>query len=70
VLPDFSVDGDPLTRAGVITYRPLAGDRTAVTLLLLHRRAEHVPAAVRELGAALVAQARVYGEARDAAVAG
>ncbi len=70
VLPDFSVDGDPLTRAGVITYRPLAGDRTSVTLLLLHRRAEHVPAAVRELGAALVAQARVYGEARDAAVAG
>ena len=27
VLPDYSVDGDPLVRAGVITHRPIAGDR-------------------------------------------
>ena len=67
VLPDYSVEGDPLARAGVITYRPLAGDRTPVTLLLVHRRADHVPPAVRDLGAALVARARLYGEAREAA---
>ena len=64
VLPDYSVDGDPLERAGVITHRPLAGDRTPVTLLLVHRRVDHVPPAMRDLAAALVARARVYGEAR------
>lgn len=58
VLPDYSVRGDPLERTGLITTRPIAGDRTAVTLVLQHRRAGHVPAAVRELQAALVSQAR------------
>jgi DNA-binding transcriptional LysR family regulator len=59
VLPDYSVLGDPLERSGLITTRPIAGDRTKVTLVLQHRRAGHVPAAVRELQAALVSQARV-----------
>jgi len=58
VLPDYSVIGDPLERAGLITTRPIAEDRTRVTLVLQQRRTDHVPAAVRELHAALVAHAR------------
>lgn len=58
VLPDYSVVGDPLERAGLITVRPIAGDNTPVTLVLQHRKADHVPAAVRELRAALVDHAR------------
>jgi DNA-binding transcriptional LysR family regulator len=64
VLPDFSVLGDPMERAGLITARPLAGDRTAVTLVLLHRQTHHVPQAVRDLQALLVAHARAHRDAR------
>ena len=59
VLPDYSVVGEPLERTGLITTRPLAGDSTRVTLVLRHRMADHVPAAVRELHAALVNHARL-----------
>ncbi|MGQ0465268.1 MAG: LysR family transcriptional regulator [Sporichthyaceae bacterium] len=38
LLPDFSVVGDPLERAGVITWRPLVGARATVTLGLARRR--------------------------------
>ena len=58
VLPDYSVVGDPLARAGLITHRPIAGDATGVTLVLRQRRQRHVPRPVRELEAALVAHAR------------
>lgn len=58
VLPDYSVLGDPLERAGLITTRPIAGDRTRVTLVLLQRRSGQESAAVRELHAALVSHAR------------
>ena len=27
ILPDYSIDGDPIVRAGLMTHRPLAGDR-------------------------------------------
>lgn len=57
VLPDYSVVGDPLARSGLITTRPIAGDHTRVTLVLLQRKSEHVPSAVRELHAALLRQA-------------
>lgn len=66
VLPDFSVVGDPMERAGLITARPITGDRTAVTLVLLHRQAKHVPQAVRDLQALLVGRARAFREARPA----
>ncbi|MGZ6744038.1 MAG: LysR family transcriptional regulator [Nocardioides sp.] len=66
VLPDYSVTGDPLARAGIITHRPIAEDRTAVTLVLRQRRLEHVPAPVRDLDALLVARARAYREAATA----
>ncbi|GAA4101376.1 hypothetical protein GCM10023066_48240 [Nocardioides kongjuensis] len=58
VLPDYSVAGDPLELAGLITARPIAGDATRVTLVLLQRKTDHVRAAVRDLHAALVAHAR------------
>jgi DNA-binding transcriptional LysR family regulator len=60
VLPDYSVVADPLERAGLITHRPIAGDRTAVTLVLRQRRGEGFPLPVRDLRAALVAHARSY----------
>ncbi|GAA3290530.1 LysR family transcriptional regulator [Dactylosporangium vinaceum] len=53
VLPDYSVHGDPLERAGLIVTRPLAGDTTVVTMAALHRRRARVPAAVRDLLALL-----------------
>ena len=35
VLPDYSVVDDPLTRAGLLVHRPLAEDRTTITLALV-----------------------------------
>ena len=58
VLPDYSVIGDPLERAGLITTRPIAGDKTRLTLVLQQRNTDHLPAAVRELHAALISHAR------------
>ena len=62
VLPDFSLTGDPLVRAGVLTTRPIVTgeELTTVTLLMLRRRAERVPEPVRDLQTALVRQARAY----------
>lgn len=64
LLPDYSVVGDPLERAGLITTRPIAGDRTVVTLVLRQRAAVSVPVQVRALHAALVGRAREYAAAR------
>jgi DNA-binding transcriptional LysR family regulator len=51
VLPDYSVLGDPLERAGLIVTRPLAGDTTVVTMTALHRRQARVlPAVLQVLG--------------------
>ena len=65
VLPDYSVIGDPLERAGLITHRPIAGDHTPVTLVLRQRRLDHVPQPVRELATGLVTRAREYRQARE-----
>ncbi len=65
ILPDFSITGDPLVRAGVLTTRPILTDQTTVTLLMLRRRAERVPEPVRDLQTALVRQARSYLEALE-----
>lgn len=56
VLPDYSVDGDVLETAGLITSRPLAGDVTRVSMHLL-RRAGHVSAAAGELSVVLAGHA-------------
>lgn len=62
VLPDYSVVGDPLERAGLVVHRPIADDRTTITLVLRQRRAERVPVAVAGLRDALLARARAYRE--------
>lgn len=54
VLPDFSVLADPLARAGVLTWRPIAGDRTEVRLALRRRRSEVHARAARDLHALFV----------------
>lgn len=66
LLPDYSVVGDPMERAGLITVRPIAGDQTVVTLVVRQRvsAGPPAPAQVRALHAALVAQARAYAGSR------
>lgn len=59
-LPDYSVVGDPLHRAGIITHRPLADDSTGVGLVSVQRRGEHLPSAVRDLQKLLTARATAY----------
>ncbi|MFD0579274.1 substrate-binding domain-containing protein [Dactylosporangium darangshiense] len=67
VLPDYSVLGDPLERAGLIVTRPLAGDTTVVTMAALHRRQPRIPPALRDMLALLRERAapprRVIGQA-------
>ncbi|WP_430786364.1 LysR family transcriptional regulator [Actinoplanes sp. G11-F43] len=46
ILPDYSILGDPLERAGVITARPLAGEVPPVLMVLLRRRYDRVPATI------------------------
>jgi DNA-binding transcriptional LysR family regulator len=62
VLPDYSVVDDPLSRAGLLVHRPLADDRTEITLALVQRRAQRVPESVRELRHALVRRGQAYRE--------
>ena len=57
LLPDYSVVGDPMERAGLITTRPIAGDHTGVTLVLQQRAGGHVPRAVRDLHEAFLSAA-------------
>lgn len=47
VLPDYSVAGDPLERAGLIATRPIADDDTVVRLALLQRRGSRPSEAAR-----------------------
>ena len=60
VLPDYSVVGDPMERAGLITSRPIAGDHTEVRLVLRYRALDHVPVQVRDLRTVLVDLAREF----------
>lgn len=66
ILPDFSINEDPLVRAGVLTTRPILTGQglTTVTLLMLRRRAERVSEPLRDLQTALVRQAGAYLAAR------
>ena len=65
LLPDYSVIGDPMERAGLITTRPIAGDHTGVTLVVQQRAGGHVPRAVRDLHEAFLAQAARRGSSGD-----
>ncbi len=64
VLPDYSIHGDALTRAGLIASRPLAGDQPTVALVLRQRRSAHATLQsslqVRDLHAALVDRAAAH----------
>lgn len=60
VLPDYSLEGDPLVRAGIITHRPIAGDTTTVALLCVQRAGRPTTAA-RALQGELLRHARVRG---------
>jgi DNA-binding transcriptional LysR family regulator len=64
VLPDYSVVGDQLERAGLVTRRSIADDRTTMGLVLRQRPGGHAPAPVRALQATLVAHARSYRRER------
>lgn len=59
VLPDYSVVGDPRERAGLLTVRPIVGDHTEVSMVMLHRRGERANRASRELQAVLASHARL-----------
>jgi DNA-binding transcriptional LysR family regulator len=67
VLPDYSVIGDPLHRAGLIVARPIAGETAAVRLVVRQRRTQPVSLQVRDLHAALVARAGEYAAAQATA---
>lgn len=58
ILPDYSILGDPLHTAGVITARPLAAEVPPVTMLMLRRRYDRVPVAVLDFEQAIIALAR------------
>jgi DNA-binding transcriptional LysR family regulator len=66
ILPDYSISADPLVTAGIITTRPIHGDAATVSLLMLRRNAEHVPAQLRDLQSALIRHASLYRRARSA----
>jgi len=60
ILPDYSIDGDPIVRSGLLTHRPLAGDTTRVTLLMLHRKVGQLPPTLLGLKQALIERARAH----------
>jgi DNA-binding transcriptional LysR family regulator len=49
VLPDYSVQNDPLERAGLIVKRPIAGDDTVVTMAAVRRRQARIPVVARDM---------------------
>ncbi|MDV6270979.1 LysR family transcriptional regulator [Rhodococcus globerulus] len=49
VLPDYSVASDPLNKSGLITCRPISGDRTVIRLTLQQRRNGRLPESVHAL---------------------
>jgi DNA-binding transcriptional LysR family regulator len=64
VLPDFSVIGDPLEQHRVITWRPLADDRTGVQLVIQRARSGSPPLAARDLHRIFVERAQAYSAER------
>jgi DNA-binding transcriptional LysR family regulator len=64
LLPDYSVLGDPLERAGLIVARPLANVDETITMVSVHRRQPRVPGVVRDLIGFLRAQVESAESAR------
>lgn len=57
LLPDYSVVGDPLETSGAITHRPIAGDDTAVFLVIQRRGSGSPTRAARDLHRLFLEQA-------------
>ena len=64
VLPDYSIEEDPLVRAGAIVHRPIAEDSTSVSLLCVHRAGRRLTHGVQALQGQLVEHARKRTHAR------
>jgi DNA-binding transcriptional LysR family regulator len=62
LLPDYSVHGDPLERAGLIVARPIAGDKTTVSMIALSRRQARVNPIAGDMIQHLRDQARPRGD--------
>jgi len=62
VLPEYSVAGDPLLRAGMITFRPLATPSAEVLLVIQSQRSNPVPRAARDLQRLFVERARTLSD--------
>jgi DNA-binding transcriptional LysR family regulator len=60
MLPDYSVADDPLCTAGVITYRPIVGDQTTVTVLMVARNVTLVSPTLRAMQSMLLERARQH----------
>lgn len=60
LLPDYSVDDDPLHRAGAIVTRPIEGSTVGVRLVLQSRSAARMPQTVRQMHQVLVDRSREY----------
>lgn len=60
LLPDFSVIGDPLVRAGAITPVPVASETPPIELTLLGTRDPHIPDQVLALAQALTERAHEW----------
>jgi DNA-binding transcriptional LysR family regulator len=70
VLPDYSVAGDPLERAGLITWRPIADVETRVHLVIHRLTSNAPPRAATDLHRILIARARAVtgGDGTGAAI--
>jgi len=64
VLPEFSVAGDPLERRGLITWRPITGDRTEVRLVIQRGRSHAATRPVRDLHRIFVERAQAFHSSR------
>jgi DNA-binding transcriptional LysR family regulator len=60
MLPDYSVADDPLCAAGVLTYRPIVGDQTAVTVLMVARNVTLASPTLRAMQSMLLERARQH----------
>jgi hypothetical protein len=67
LLPDFSVVGDPLEQRGIITWRPIADDRTQIHLVIQRVRSLPGTRPVQDLHRIFVERAQAYGAGRPAA---
>ncbi len=60
LLPDYSIAGDPLEEAGIITARPLSVPTPRVSMLLLRRQFDRLPPDIAELEETLIRIARSH----------